>query len=63
MHGSRGSSTFIFLCQIQLLGVCLDLLGAKKIAGFMDRVGKGVKEFKEGVKEVKQDIESPEQKV
>lgn len=35
----------------------LVFFGAKKIPDFMKGLGKGVREFKEGVKDVKKDIE------
>ncbi len=45
--------------EILVIGLfVLIFFGAKKIPDFMKGLGKGVKEFKEGVKEVKQDIES-----
>lgn len=45
--------------EILVIGIfVLIFFGAKKIPDFMKGLGKGVKEFKEGVKEVKQDIES-----
>ena len=37
--------------------VLLVLFGAKKVPEFMKGLGKGVKEFKDGVKEVQKDIE------
>ena len=46
-------------------GVLLVLFGAKKVPEFMRGLGKGVREFKDGVKEVQQDIErsdSPSEK-
>jgi sec-independent protein translocase protein TatA len=50
--------------EILVIGMfVLIFFGAKKIPDFMKGLGKGVKEFKEGVKEVKADIESTEQKV
>lgn len=46
--------------EILLIGlVVLIFFGAKKIPEFMKGLGKGVKEFKEGVKEVKSDLEQP----
>ena len=43
--------------EILLIGlVILVFFGAKKIPDFMKGLGKGVREFKEGVKEVKEDI-------
>ena len=45
--------------EILVIGLFVVIFfGAKKIPEFMKGLGKGVKEFKEGVKEVKQDIES-----
>ena len=45
--------------EILVIGLIVVIFfGAKKIPEFMKGLGKGVKEFKEGVKEVKQDIES-----
>ena len=45
--------------EILVIGIfVLIFFGAKKIPDFMKGLGKGVKEFKEGVKDVKQDIES-----
>jgi sec-independent protein translocase protein TatA len=38
-------------------GVLLILFGAKKVPEFMRGLGKGVKEFKDGVKDVQKDIE------
>ena len=46
--------------EILLIGVIvLIFFGAKKIPEFMKGLGKGVKEFKEGVKEIKGDMDSP----
>ena len=39
-------------------GFILVFFGAKKIPEFMRGLGKGVKEFKNGVKEIKEDIEA-----
>jgi sec-independent protein translocase protein TatA len=48
--------------EILMIGlVILVFFGAKKIPDFMKGLGKGVREFKDGVKEVKANIESPEQ--
>lgn len=45
--------------EILLIGiVVLVFFGAKKIPDFMKGLGKGVREFKNGVKEIKTDIES-----
>lgn len=58
------NSTLLFLSgvgfqEILLIGVLvLVLFGAKKIPDFMKGLGKGIREFKEGVKDVKSDIES-----
>ena len=44
--------------EILLIGVVvLVLFGAKKIPEFMKGLGKGVKEFKEGINDVKSNIE------
>jgi len=44
--------------EILVIGaVLLVLFGAKKVPEFMKGLGKGVKEFKDGVKEVQKDIE------
>jgi sec-independent protein translocase protein TatA len=49
--------------ELLVIGVViLVFFGAKKIPDFMKGLGKGVREFKEGVKEVKEDIH-PEHKV
>lgn len=46
--------------EILLIGVfVLIFFGAKKIPDFMKGLGKGVREFKEGVKEVKADVDNP----
>jgi sec-independent protein translocase protein TatA len=56
-------SIFLFLGgvgfqEIMLIGVVvLVLFGAKKIPEFMRGLGKGVKEFKEGINELKSDVE------
>lgn len=43
--------------ELLVIGVViLVFFGAKKIPDFMKGLGKGVREFKEGVKEVKQDV-------
>jgi sec-independent protein translocase protein TatA len=48
--------------EILMIGLfILVFFGARKIPDFMKGLGKGVREFKEGVKEVKQDIDSPTQ--
>jgi sec-independent protein translocase protein TatA len=45
--------------ELLLIGAfVLVFFGAKKIPEFMKGLGKGVKEFKEGVKDIKDDIES-----
>lgn len=45
--------------EIMLIGVVvLVLFGAKKIPEFMRGLGKGVKEFKEGINEIKSDVEN-----
>lgn len=54
--------------EILVIGaVLLVLFGAKRVPEFMKGLGKGVKEFKDGVKEVQKDIEhqdsGPETKV
>jgi len=44
--------------EILLIGmVVLVLFGAKKIPEFMKGLGKGIKEFKEGVNDMKADVE------
>jgi sec-independent protein translocase protein TatA len=49
--------------ELLVIGVViLVFFGAKKIPDFMKGLGKGVREFKEGVKEVKSDIEQAETK-
>jgi sec-independent protein translocase protein TatA len=46
--------------EILLIGVIvLIFFGAKKIPDFMKGLGKGVREFKEGIKEVKNDLNDP----
>ena len=45
--------------EILLIGiVILVFFGAKKIPEFMKGLGKGVKEFKQGIKEVTTDVEN-----
>lgn len=57
------TSTLLFLGGVgmqELLIIGLFILiffGAKKIPDFMKGLGKGVREFKEGVKDVKKDID------
>lgn len=57
------ASVFLFLGgvgfqEILLIGiVVLVLFGAKKIPEFMKGLGKGIKEFKDGINDVKSDIE------
>jgi sec-independent protein translocase protein TatA len=57
------SSIFLFLGgvgaqEILLIGlVVLVLFGAKKIPEFMKGLGKGVKEFKDGVSDMKSSVE------
>lgn len=44
--------------EILLIGiVVLVLFGAKKIPEFMKGLGKGVKEFKEGISDMKSEVE------
>ncbi|HMJ70184.1 MAG TPA: twin-arginine translocase TatA/TatE family subunit [Cyclobacteriaceae bacterium] len=44
--------------EILLIGmVVLVLFGAKKIPEFMKGLGKGIKEFKEGINDLKSDVE------
>lgn len=44
--------------EMLLIGlVILVLFGAKKIPEFMKGLGKGVKEFKEGINDIKTDVE------
>lgn len=46
--------------EILLIGlVILIFFGSKKIPEFMKALGKGVREFKDGVKEMKTDFDSP----
>lgn len=46
--------------EILLIGMFVLLFfGAKKIPEFMKGLGKGVREFKDGVKEVKNGMDSP----
>jgi sec-independent protein translocase protein TatA len=40
--------------------IILVFFGAKKIPEFMKGIGKGVREFKDGIKEVRKDSESSE---
>jgi sec-independent protein translocase protein TatA len=57
------NSTLLFLSglgfqEILLIGVViLVFFGAKKVPDFMKGLGKGIREFKDGVKEVQQDVE------
>jgi sec-independent protein translocase protein TatA len=47
--------------EILLIGtVVLILFGAKRVPEFMKGLGKGVKEFKDGIKDVQRDIEKDE---
>ena len=49
--------------EILLIGaVVLILFGAKRVPEFMKGLGKGVKEFKQGIKEVQDDIEKEDSK-
>ena len=56
--------TLLFLAgvgiqEVLLIGLfVLVFFGAKKIPDFMKGLGKGVREFKDGVKEVTKDVES-----
>ena len=44
--------------EILVIGtVVLVLFGARKVPEFMKGLGKGVKEFKDGIREVQKDIE------
>jgi sec-independent protein translocase protein TatA len=44
--------------EILLIGtVVLILFGAKRVPEFMKGLGKGVKEFKQGIKDVQDDVE------
>lgn len=44
--------------EILLIGIfVLVFFGAKKIPDFMKGLGKGIREFKDGVKDVKKDID------
>lgn len=50
--------------EILLVGLfVLIFFGAKKIPDFMKGLGKGIREFKNGVKEVNADMESPTAKI
>ncbi len=45
--------------EMLLIGlVILIFFGAKKIPEFMKGLGKGVREFKDGIKEVKKDVDN-----
>jgi twin arginine-targeting protein translocase, TatA/E family len=45
--------------ELLLIGlVILIFFGAKKIPEFMKGLGRGVREFKDGIKEVEKDVES-----
>jgi sec-independent protein translocase protein TatA len=45
--------------EILIIGlVVLVFFGSKKIPDFMKGLGKGIREFKEGVKQVKDDVET-----
>ncbi|MEJ0029886.1 MAG: twin-arginine translocase TatA/TatE family subunit [Bacteroidota bacterium] len=49
--------------EILLVGVMiLVLFGAKKIPEFMRGLGKGIKEFKDGVKEIQTEVETESKK-
>jgi sec-independent protein translocase protein TatA len=49
--------------ELLLIGtIVLVFFGAKKIPEFMRGLGKGVKEFKEGVKEIQTDVEKEDEK-
>lgn len=46
--------------EILIIGLFILLFfGAKKIPEFMKGLGKGIREFKDGVKDVKKDLDSP----
>jgi sec-independent protein translocase protein TatA len=46
--------------ELLIIGLfILIFFGAKKIPDFMKGLGKGVREFKEGVKDVTKDVEDP----
>lgn len=46
--------------EIMLIGlIVLIFFGAKRIPEFMKGLGKGVREFKDGVKEIKSDLDNP----
>lgn len=57
------NSTLLFLSgvgfqEILLIGIfVLVFFGASKLPEFMKGLGKGVREFKDGVKEVQKDVE------
>jgi sec-independent protein translocase protein TatA len=47
--------------ELLLIGtVVLILFGAKRVPEFMKGLGKGVKEFKDGVRDIQNDIEKEE---
>jgi sec-independent protein translocase protein TatA len=63
MQTIMNSTIFLFLGgvgvqEILLIGlVVLVLFGAKKIPEFMRGLGKGIKEFKDGVNDIKANVE------
>jgi sec-independent protein translocase protein TatA len=53
---------FIGTTEIIVIGgIALLIFGGKKLPELMRGLGKGVKEFKEGMKDVKEDINAEEQ--
>jgi sec-independent protein translocase protein TatA len=51
--GGVGAQEILLIAMFVLI-----FFGAKKIPEFMKGLGKGVREFKDGVKEIKDDMES-----
>jgi len=55
LFGTLGTGEIIVICLVVLL-----LFGGKKIPELMKGIGKGVKNFKEGVKGIEDDIKLDE---
>lgn len=55
--GNLGTGEIIIIAIVVLL-----LFGGRKIPELMKGLGKGIKNFKEGVKGIEDDIESPDDK-
>ena len=55
LFGTLGTGEIVIICVIILL-----LFGGKKIPELMKGIGKGVKNFKEGVKGIEDDIKLDE---